>query len=200
MSSSVMAGESEAAQKVVVFIEALKKIATEQPNKPNFEPALEEALDWDKMINNVLILPRIRAKGNDVRKTAITNFKETFKPIFKVYLIEKYGRPTDNISKLTTTKIMNSSISETENNNQIVVSVPLAGENQTIINTQWRVNKEGDKKIFDVSLEGISLTTTERDMVSDCFNKTYQNKPENFQAALDAIKAAFEQQAQTNNS
>ncbi len=175
-----------------------------QSNPENvFSPILDKYLDWNQIMNSILVEPRIamnRAKSAESKnkfKSTLTSFLEDFIDIFKSAIIKKYSTG-DYLNKFKQVKeftINNRQIKVSENKAEIPSSAKIVENgNTTQWNLTWKLHRTGDDwKVADLAIEGgIQLFKTEQDAASSKYRAVTQGKNESEDAFKKGLKAVGE--------
>ncbi|MBA4249947.1 MAG: hypothetical protein C0432_03330 [Candidatus Puniceispirillum sp.] len=165
-----------------------------------FSPILDQYLDWNQIVNSVLVGPRIAmnkasTENKNKFKSILNSFLEDFVAIFKNTIIKKYSN-ADYLSKFKKVKKF------TINSRQMKVigkkaEIPSFAEiednGQTMQwNLTWQLNlTNGEWKVEDLAIEGgIQLFKTEKDLAQEKYRGVTQDQSESeatFKKGLKAI-------------
>lgn len=177
-------------------------------NNPSevFSPILEKYLDWNQIINSILVEPRIIIKNSESQenkmqfKTILKSFLEEFMEAFKSAIIKKYSN-ADYLTKFQNVKefhINARQIKLNDNKAEIPSTASVETEGQkTKWNLTWKLNRTEDGwKVEDLAIEGgIQIFKTEQDLAQTKFREATHGLPENqeaFEKGLKSIGSMYE--------
>lgn len=171
-----------------------------------FTPILEKYLDWNQIVNSILIEPRIRINNatsadNKTKFTeTLASFLESFIEPFKTAVIKKYSN-ADYLTKfqnVTEFKINIRQIKISEKQAEIPSSASVVTDGQTTKwNLTWKLNlTNGAWKVADLAIEGgIQIFKTEQDLAQTKFKDATQGEDESigtYKKGLQAIARMYD--------